>query len=60
MAEGHNEALRDRLRGRKLLKPSFKDFGRRMRDSTVRIAREHRRVGLSPLGAAGAWGLALG
>jgi hypothetical protein len=61
MAEGHDEALRDRLRGRrKVLKPSLKDFGRRMGDSTRRIAREHREVGLGPAGAVGAWGLALG
>jgi hypothetical protein len=60
MAEGHDEALHDRRRGRKLLKPSFKDFGRRMRDSTARIVRKHRAVGLSSAGAVGAWGLALG
>ena len=59
MASGHDDAIRDRLGGRKLLKPALKDFWRHMVNSTRRISRERHQVGLSPLGAVGAWWLAL-
>lgn len=60
MTEGHDDALRDRLAGRKAVKSGFKDFTRRMRRATGRIAAGRREAGLSVPGAAGAWGLALG
>ena len=59
MASGHDDAVRDRLGGRKLLKPALKDFWRHLVNSTRRISREHHQVDLSPLGAVGAWWLAL-
>jgi hypothetical protein len=62
MSDGHDEAVRDRLRGRRWPKRAYKsvrDFGRQMRRVTRRIARDHRAAGLSPASAVGAWGLAL-
>ena len=41
------------------MKPALKDFWRHLVDFTRRISREHHQVDLSPLGAVGAWWLAL-
>lgn len=59
MAEGHDEALRERRRGRKPVKSSFKSFGRRTRAAMGDITHRYHEVGLSPVGAAGACGLAV-
>jgi glycosyltransferase involved in cell wall biosynthesis len=62
VAAGHDEAVRDRVAGRSLSKrilKCLKAFGRGMRESTERIARGYREVGLSPVGGVEAWGLAL-
>lgn len=58
LCEGHDEAVRDREQGRRLLRRAFKDYGRRMRYATGRVVADRAAVGLSPLGAAGAWGMA--
>jgi hypothetical protein len=58
MCEGHDECVRDRRRGGKLIRPCFKDFWRRMRAATDRIVHHHGEVGLGFFGSLGAWGIA--
>jgi hypothetical protein len=60
LCEGHDEAVRDRERGRSLVGRGMRDFWRRMRYATGRVVTDRRAVGLSPLGAFGAWSVALG
>lgn len=59
LCEGHDEAVRDRARGRSPAARGLKEFGRRMRYASGRIASDREAVGLSPAGAVAAWGLAL-
>jgi hypothetical protein len=63
LCEGHDAGLRGlERRGRKpakLARRSFRTFGQRMGRATSRIRLGYTAVGLSPLGAAGAWSLAL-
>jgi hypothetical protein len=59
LCEGHDEAVRDRARGRSPAARGLKEFGRRMRYASGRIASDRAAVGLSPMGAVAAWGLAL-
>lgn len=59
LCEGHDEALRDQARGRGLVGRGLREFWRRMGYATSRIVADRAAVGLSPAGAAGAWGVAL-
>lgn len=52
VCEGHDEAVRDQLRGRGTVARGLKEFGRRLRYAALRIAADRRAVGLSPPGAA--------
>lgn len=58
VCEGHDEALRDRARGRGTVGCGVREFGRRLRYAAGRIAAEGRTVGLSPPGALAAFGTA--
>lgn len=60
MCEGHDHAIRECIRGRKRPRRfDVRTFRQRMGAATSRIAQGYRDVSLSPVGAVGAWSVAL-